>query len=588
VIFLSFDGVILNNLKYELETTILGAKIEKIYQPEKDEMDILLRGNNQNLKLLLSANAKYPRIHLTTLNKVNPENAPAFCMTLRKHLSGGRIIKFNQPHFERILEIYIEVMNDFRDLVTKKIIIEVMGKHSNIIIADGNNDIIDSIKHISKNVSSVRTVLPHVTYVYPPNQGKVNPILTTEESFFSIFRNINQKETLEKLLCNSFTGISPLLAKEISLESTLPQDANVTTLSSGDIGNLYTTFHKIMTQVISKRFSGYIYYDTQNKPIDFYSLPLSSIAQNKKVYYSTLSSTLDAYYSEKDKSDRLKQKYGDIKKIIENHFERAKKKKILLLKSLEDTKNADDYKLKGDLVLSYIYMIEKGVKEIEVLNFFSEQKENVKIALNTELSPSENAQKFFARYNKMKRTQIATMGQLDETNTEITYLESLLTSLDSVDTENDIIEIKEELYNEGYLKRPKAKNKKQNIKSTPLHYVSTDGFDIYVGKNNLQNDYLTMKLAKPNDIWLHTKDIPGSHVIIRSDNQTIPDTTIYEAALLSSYYSKAKQGSNVPVDYTEKRNVKKPKPGFVIYLSNKTKYVTPSYEEVYKITKKSL
>jgi len=587
VIFLSFDGIILNNLKHELESTILDARIEKIYQPEKDELAVFLRSSNTNLKLLLSSDAKYPRIHLSDSNKTNPMAAPLFCMILRKHLTGGRIIKFNQPNFERILEIYIEVIDEFRDLVIRKLIIEIMGKHSNIILTDENNLIIDSIKHISENISSVRTILPHITYVYPPNQGKINPILITKDSFLSAFTKTISNETIEKFFYTTFTGISPLIANEICIASNISKDTPITTLSTQNLENLYSTFEKIITQVLGKNFAGYIIYNDQKQPIDFYSLSLTSIVEKNKVYFKSLSETLDTYYHQKDNSDRIKQKYSDIKKLIENYLDRAKKKKVILLKSIDDTKNADEYKLQGDLILSYIYMIEKGSKEIEVVNFFSEQQEKIKITLDKDLSPSKNAQKFFARYNKMKRTEIAAATQLNEVNNELLYLESLMASLDSVENEHDISDIKQELRDQGYLKHSKEKVKK--IKSEPLHYMSTDGFDIYVGKNNYQNDNLTMKFAKPNDLWLHTKDIPGSHVIIRSDNKPIPDTTIYEAALLAAYYSKSKQGSNVPVDYTEKRNVKKPngaKPGFVIYLTNKTMYVTPDEDDVGKIKKK--
>lgn len=584
VIFLSFDGIILNNLKHELESTILDARIEKIYQPEEDELTISLRSSNSNLKLLLSSNAKYPRIHLSDSNKTNPMTAPLFCMILRKHLTGGRIIKFNQPNFERILEVYIEVIDEFRDLVIRKLIIEIMGKHSNIILTDENNLIIDSIKHISENISSVRTILPRTTYVYPPNHGKINPIIVTKDGFLSAFTKAVSNETIERFLYGVFTGISPLIANEICIASDLSKDTPIANLSPINLDDLYKSFEKIITQILSKNFTGFIIYDNQKQPMDFYSLTLTSINEKNKVYFKSLSETLDTYYHQKDNSDRIKQKYSDIKKLIENYLDRAKKKKVILVKSIDDTKNADEYKLIGDLIISYIYMIEQGSKEIEVINFFSEQQEKIKITLDKDLSPSKNAQRFFARYNKMNRTKIAATTQLCEVNNEIIYLQSLMASLDSVENEHDISEIKQELRDEGYLKKSKEKSKK--IKSEPLHYISTDCFDIYVGKNNYQNDYLTMKFAKSNDLWLHTKEIPGSHVIIRADNKTIPDTTIYEAALLAAYYSKGRQGGNVPVDYTEKRNVKKPsgaKPGFVIYLTNKTMYVTPDEDEVGKI-----
>ncbi len=589
MIFLSYDGIILDNVKNELENLISNARIEKVYQPEADELTILLRSTSNNYKLLLSANSKYPRVHLTSSNKNNPDNAPLFCMMLRKHLSGGKIIKFNQPEFERILEIYIEVLDEYRDLVVKKLVIEIMGKHSNIILTDENDVIIDSIKHIPETVSSIRTVLPKIPYVYPPSQNKLNPTKVTSEMFINFIKIADNSLTVAKFLTSSFTGLSPLVIEEICYLAKVESTSVLQVLSHSQIEALCHSFFAIVSFVKVKNYSNFIFYDTKRNPIDFYSVPLSSKSDYNIIHFESASVMLDKYYSEKDNSDRLKQRYSDIKKLIENHLDRAQKKKILQLKSLDDTKGADAYKLKGDLVLSYIYMIKKGMTEIDVQNFYSENSENVKLVLDKDLTPSENAQRFFSRYNKMKRTETAVTQQLEEVNSEIIYLESLLTSLESVESEADISEIKEELYEGKYIRRPRDKSKKKNAKSDPLHYVSSDGFNIYVGKNNYQNDYLTMKFAKPNDMWFHTKDIPGSHVLVVCENKEIPDTTLYEAAMLAAYNSKAKQGSNIPVDYTEKRNVKKPngsKPGFVIYLTNKTKFVTPDESEIEKIVKK--
>ena len=586
---MSYDGIILDNVKNELENLISNARIEKVYQPEADELTILLRSTSNNYKLLLSANSKYPRVHLTSSNKNNPDNAPLFCMMLRKHLSGGKIIKFNQPEFERILEIYIEVLDEYRDLVVKKLVIEIMGKHSNIILTDENDVIIDSIKHIPETVSSIRTVLPKIPYVYPPSQNKLNPTKVTSEMFINFIKIADNSLTVAKFLTSSFTGLSPLVIEEICYLAKVESTSVLQVLSHSQIEALCHSFFAIVSFVKVKNYSNFIFYDTKRNPIDFYSVPLSSKSDYNIIHFESASVMLDKYYSEKDNSDRLKQRYSDIKKLIENHLDRAQKKKILQLKSLDDTKGADAYKLKGDLVLSYIYMIKKGMTEIDVQNFYSENSENVKLVLDKDLTPSENAQRFFSRYNKMKRTETAVTQQLEEVNSEIIYLESLLTSLESVESEADISEIKEELYEGKYIRRPRDKSKKKNAKSDPLHYVSSDGFNIYVGKNNYQNDYLTMKFAKPNDMWFHTKDIPGSHVLVVCENKEIPDTTLYEAAMLAAYNSKAKQGSNIPVDYTEKRNVKKPngsKPGFVIYLTNKTKFVTPDESEIEKIVKK--
>ena len=585
---MAFDGIVLATLVQELKDTLVGGRIDKIYQIEKDELLLSVRNNSSAYKLLLAANSSYPRLHLSTLSKNNELQPPMFCMMLRKHLGGGRILDIVQPDFERIVELHIEATNELGDKENKRLIIEIMGRHSNIILTKADGTILDSIKHISLDKSSVREVLPNRTYVRPPSQNKRNPL---HENVADFLKTLKEKELPTfKALYMSYNGLSPVVSHSICLASGVCDDSLANTLSNDDLMKLYTVFHNLMEKLHTNNFSPCIYLDEQELPMDFYTLPLSIYAPYKKQNFETISEMLEYYYFEKNTRFNVSQKTADIKKLVHNFLERNVRKKQIQEKALDEAANKELYKIYGELLTAYAHSITEGSESFTTMNYYAEPYEDITIPLNPRKSAIQNAQAYFKLYNKAKRTEIAATEQLAIIEEDIAYLQSVLLSLDFLETKEDIAELREELVEMGYLKKRKGNNKrKQNKKTVPfLQFKASSGQLIYVGKNNYQNDELTMKFAKANDMWLHIKAGPGSHVIIRAEGQEgFSDETLLEAATLAAYYSSGKQSSQVPIDYTLKKFVKTvpgAKPAMVIYTQFKTLYVTPTESFIKKLT----
>ncbi|KNF08731.1 putative RNA-binding protein, snRNP like protein [Gottschalkia purinilytica] len=589
---MSLDGVVLKSICNELNQLILDGKIDKVYQPENDEVILNIRSKGSNIKLLMSASSNNPRVYVTDSSKSNPANPPMFCMLLRKHIQNGKIIDIEQISMERILKISIQSLNELGDLTTKELIIEIMGKHSNIVLVDKNsNKIIDSIKRVPLSLSSVRQVLPGLEYKLPPSQNKLCPTEINRNDFFNIINRDNKDFKVYKFLYNSFIGLSPLLAREICFISNIDVDKTINSLCDDEKEKLYLGFDKFYTDIKNNNYNPTIVKDSNNyEVISFSCVDLNQFGNLPKIHYDSISVVLEEFYLTRDKVDRIKQKSTDLRKSITTKLERALNKLSKQKQELIEAEKREKFKIYGDLLTANIYQIQKGQVEIDVQNFYSEDLETITIKLDPRLSGSDNAQKYYKKYNKLKSAYELISNQMIKTEEEINYLENILLSLENCIEVNELDEIREELVNEGYLKRSLNKNKKHIKKDTsePYHFVSSDGYDIFVGKNNKQNDYLTLKFASKEDIWLHTKNIPGSHVIIKSQNKEVPENTIIEAAKLAAYYSKAKMSSNVPVDYTERKYVKKPngaKPGMVIYDTNSTIYVTPSLDKISKIKK---
>lgn len=541
------DGIVINAAKDEFKNKIVGFNINKIYQPQPDS--IILIANKY--KLLISANPSAPRIHFSSQTQDNPKNAPMFCMVLRKYIQNSRIKNIVQPDFERILNFELESVNEFGDARQFKLIVEIMGKHSNIILTDENEMIIDAIKHVPIFKSSVRQILPHLKYKMPPNPNKINPLEITEQEF----KSLPHDESIYKFL----NGISPTIAKEICFRS--------------QNQNLYQNFFAIQQNIINSRYELEIIYDENDKPIILSAVDLKMYT-GKKIKFADASEAIETFFSHKAKQNTLHQKSADIQKIISNNISRCQKKIQLQLQSLRDTANKNEYKLFGELIMANIYKIKSGSDFFLAQNYYDNDKP-VEIKLDKNLSASENAQKYFRKYNRLKRTEIAVSEQLKLNNDELEYLKSVMQNLRLCESESDIDEIRDELYQQKIIHKHKNKQIK---KPSYLKFVSSDGLNIFVGKNNLQNDFLTLKFAHANDLWLHTKNIPGSHVIIRTENKSVTSQTLFEAANLCALHSKACNSSNVAVDYTQKKFVKKPsgaKPGMVIYENYKTIYVTP-------------
>lgn len=582
---MAFDGVTIAALVKECKDLLTGARIYKIAQPEADELQLTLKTKTGQHYLLLSASASLPLIYLTGRTKQSPMTAPNFCMLLRKHIQNGRIVSITQPGLERIMQIDIEHLNELGDLCRKKLIVEVMGKHSNIIFCSEEDMIIDSIKHISGMVSSVREVLPGKTYFIPKTEDKADPVTFMENSASESDREkefddlVFQKPApLYKALYSSFTGFSPILAQELCFLAGLDPDRSAlsyrqespaarTDVSGTDFKFLYRQFAALMREVASGSFSPVIYYDGKS-PVEFSALPMKLYGDAPSKIFSSISELLETYYAEKNAQTRIRQRSADLRKIVQTILERTVKKYDLQRRQIKDTEKREKYKLYGELLHTYGYDAEPGARSLEALNYYT--NDTVTIPLDPTLTASENAKKYFEKYGKLKRTY-ETLSELTlQVKEEIDHLESITASLDIAEQEADLAEIKEELIAAGYIRR-KGGTKKEKITSKPFHYISSDGFHMYVGKNNFQNDELTFKFAVGNDWWFHAKGQPGSHVIVRTEGAELPDSTFEEAARLAAHYSKSRGQEKVEIDYTEKKNVKKPggaKPGFVVYYTN--------------------
>lgn len=584
---MSFDGIVVKSLVGELREKLIDSKIDKVYQPEKDEVCLKIRSKEGACKLLLSASASHPRVYIANkYEKTNPKKAPVFCMTLRKYIQGGVIVDIDQVGFERIIKISVESYDELREKTRKDLYIEIMGKHSNIIlVSDLEGKVIDSIKRVPLSVSRARQVLPGVSYELPPSQDKLNPLDIIDVDKFTLRIN-RSKGPVFKAIYGNILGLSPLVAREICVRVGLEANTEVEDLSNEDIRSLVDCINTIFDDLDKNKVYPSIIIDKKrDKIVEFSSIRLSQYKDLTEIYNDSISTIIEDYYLAKDKKDRINQRASSMKKNLSLKLDRVKHKIDKQMIELKESENADKYRIKGELITSYIYMIKEGMDKVVLENFYDNNKE-IEIDLRVNLSPSENAQKYFKKYNKLKNAGEEISKQMVINIQEKEYLENTLLSIENCDDARELKEIREELIREGYIKSYKMP-KKDNKPGTDMRkFRSYHGKLIIVGKNNKQNDYLTLRLADNEDLWFHTKDIPGSHVLIKSAGMTVTDEELIEAATLAAYYSKARMSSNVPVDYTMRKNVKKPsgaKPGMVIYEKNKTIYVTPSDEAKAKI-----
>lgn len=571
---MAFDGITIAALVKEFNSNFDAAntRISKIAQTESDELLLTIKTNKKLQKLLISASASLPLIYLTEQNKQSPLTAPNFCMLLRKHIQNGRIVKITQPSLERIIDFEIEHLNELGDLCTKHLIVEIMGKHSNIIFCNDKMTIIDSIKHISSQISSVREVLPGRPYFIPDTTNKKNPLTSDKETFFETVYSKNMP--LYKALYTSFTGISPVMASELVYISKLSAESMASDLTDIEKEHFFHIFLQMTNDIKSGNFEPCIVYKDK-EPIEFSALKLESYedsvdsANYTVIKKESISEILETYYADKNIYTRIRQKSSDLRKIVNTALERNIKKLDIQQKQLNDTKKRDKYKIYGELIHTYGYGVEEGSSSFEALNFYT--NETITVPLDKNLTTAENAKKYFERYNKLKRTYESVTEQIVSTKSEIEHLESISMSLDIALNEDDLTQIREELIEYNYIKKHNKTGKKSKIKSKPFHYLSSDGYHIYVGKNNYQNEYLTFQFANGGDWWFHAKGIPGSHVIVKANGEELPDRVYEEAGRLAAYYSKARGNDKVEIDYTIKKNVKKPNkgaPGFVVYYTN--------------------
>ena len=576
---MAFDGVTISALVAEFNDKLLNGRLYKIAQTESDELLLTIKNGKNQYRLLISANASLPLIYLTDKNKPAPLTAPNFCMLLRKHINNGRIISITQPGLERIVDFEIQHLDELGDIKTKHLIIELMDKHSNIIFVN-EGTILDSIKHVNSIMSSVRQVLPGKEYFIPHTSEKLNPLDVEKEVFFKTV--FSKPMPMSKAIYTSFTGISPTIAENICYEGKFDSSMPANVLEHGDQNIVWMYFYQLINKVKNCDFIPTIY-EKNGKPEEYGVTILSTYSDCTTTSFESISTLLETYYSKKNLYTRMRQKSVDLRKIVTNALERDNKKYNIQLKQLKDTEKKDKFKEYGDLLTTYGYSIKEGSKEFETVNYYNGK--TVKITLDPTISPIENAKKYFNKYSKLKRTSEALETIIVETKNSIDYLESINVAIDMATTEDDLKAINEELVQTGFIKK-KHTNKKAKNNSKPLHFISSDGFDMYVGKNNIQNEHLTFKVATGNDWWFHSKSFPGSHVIVKCNNQELPDNTFEEAARLAAFYSKGSNQDKVEIDYIQKKHVKKvagAMPGFVIYHTNYSMIAEPNINNIKEI-----
>jgi len=573
---MAFDGIVISNLSYELNTKLVGGRISKISMPEENELIFTVKNNAKTYRLLISASASLPLVYLTDVNKPAPKVAPAFLMLLRKYIGTAKIIDIFQMGLERILCFKLEHLNELGDLSHKCMYVEIMGKHSNIIFTDENNKIIDSIKRISANMSSLREVLPGREYFLPDELKKKDLLNTELEEFTEILKS--KEYALSKSIYMNFAGISPLIAEEIVLRASLSSQAPSTSLSELEYTHLFHTIKNLLDDINAHNFSPNIVY-RKEEALEFSSVELFSYnsEEYKKYSYDSVSKMLYDFYSSREAFVLNRQKSSDLRRIVNTALERASKKYDLQEKQLQDADKKDIYRVYGDLLNTYGYSLKGGESSFTTENFYDDNKE-ITIPLDKNKSAKENAKKYYDKYAKLSRTTKALSEEIVNTKNDIEHLLSIQTALDVSSDDESLSQIRQELVDFGYIKKHSSGKQKKST-SHPYHYISTDGYDIYVGKNNYQNEELTFKVATGNDWWFHAKGIPGSHVILKSNNEEdLPDRAYEEAAALAAFYSKAKDSEKVEVDYIQKKNIKKvagAAPGFVIYHSNWSMVATP-------------
>ena len=577
---MALDGIVIANLVKELQDSLTGGHISKISMPEKNELFLTVKNNARNYRLLISSDASLPLIYLTEQNRTSPLVAPGFCMLLRKHIGSGKITEIRQMGLERIIRIQTEQLNELGDLTQKRLYIELMGKYSNIIFTDTEDTIIDSMRHVPSHVSSLREVLPGRKWFLPDQLKKLDPLHMTDAQFLEAFRAAGNIP-VPKALYTSLTGISPVVADELTVVSGLDLRQDQGSLSDADVLRLFRTVDHCMDQVKNGTFEPTMYL-RKEIPQEFSSVRLSLFEADGYTvkHYDSVSLLLSDYYSMRDNAMKIRQKSADLRKVVTTALERSSRKLILQERQMKDTEKKDKFRVWGDLLNTYGYTLTGGEKELVCENYYDNNKE-VRVPLDDQLTWSQNAKKYYDRYAKLKRTEEAVGAELVKTRQETEHLSSILTALDLATEESDLNQVKEELTEYRYIRRHLTGKKVKKPESRPLHFVSSDGFDIYVGKNNYQNEEITFKIASGSDWWFHAKGIPGSHVVVKCGQKEIPDRTFEEAASLAAYYSKGRASEKVEVDYIQRRFVKKTAggpPGFVIYHTNWSMMAKPRAE----------
>lgn len=584
---MALDGAFLRHLKKEITDRALGARVDKIYQPNKEELVFLLRTRQEAFKLLLSARANSPRIHFTQYAPENPKTPPMLCMLLRKRLSGAKLVDIRQPGLERLLYLDFDATNELGDRVRLTLVMEIMGKYSNIILVDNEGKIVDALKRVDEEMSSQRLVLPGLLYELPPAQNKPCMLEWEPERIVEAIAAQPKNQSLNKSILNALQGVSPVVCREIEYQVGRGQELFTKDLTQEQRDRLRFFLDRLFTTVRDTAGSPYMVTKVKGKPMEFSFMnivqygTLASVSQ-----WEDFSSLLDEFYAERDRQDRMRAKSQDLLRLLTNASERLSRKINLQRAEIAQSEDRERLRVCGDLINANLYRIEKGSPFADLENFYDENR-MLRVKLDPALNATQNAQKYYKDYRKAKTAQQVLGEQIAQAEQELVYLDSVFDSLSRAQSESELNEIRQELREEGYLKAVREK-RKPPAAMAPLEFVSSEGFRIFVGRNNRQNDKLTLKQANNNDIWLHTKNIPGSHTIIVTEGKQPGDTTLREAAMLAAYHSRAKDSSQVPVDFTQIRHVSKPqgaKPGMVIYVQYQTLFVTPQQELTEKLKK---
>lgn len=580
---MALDGVFLRHLKKEIGAALIGSRVDKVFQPNRDELILAFRGFDAAHKLLISARANSARINLTKIPVENPQQPPMLCMLLRKKLQGAKLLDITQPELERALMLKFDSVNELGDHVELTLAVEIMGRYSNIILVDENSKIIDALKRVDAEMSSERLVLPGLLYRLPPPQDKLSMLSCDENEVLTRIDALPHDMELSKALLAVLQGVSPIVAREV--QNSVGRGGEVYIRSMTPQTRERTAYFVKRLIQTARDASGrpFMVADPQKKPKDFAFLDIHQYGVSMTVTEKTsFSGMLDDFYAERDQIERMRVKSQDLLRLLTNHADRLSRKIANQQAELASCAERDTLRVMGDLLSANMYAIEKGAKSVKLQNFYDEALPELEIPLDPALTPQQNAQKYYKNYRKAKTAEEKLTEQIGLAQTELTYIDSVFEALALAENERDLGEIRTELMEQGYVRMQRGrKNQKQPPIAAPLKFTTSDGFTVLVGRNNRQNDKLTMKDANNNDIWFHTKNIPGSHTVLVTDGRAPTETAMEEAAVLAARHSRAKDSAQVPVDYTQIRHVSKPqgaKPGMVIYVNYKTIYVDPTKE----------
>ena len=570
---MAFDACMMRAMLWELENVFPEAKIEKVLEPQNDEIDLLLHYGRCSSRLVFHVGPNAPRLQLSSVPRENPKAAPMFCMQLRKHLQGAKIVGVDQPGFDRIAVFTVSAFDDMGFPRELKIICEIMGKYANLIVTDADGKIITALKMIDFAASTLRQVLPGLTYQLPPIAEKILPHEATRDEFFEKFEAAPSSQTVEKLITSTFSGVATQIARELCYRAT---GRLATQLADTDREALWRVISDWQSVLVNHSYKPCAVFDSSSVPVDYSYMDITYFGEGGTVrYYNSLSELFDVYFAERDRLERIRQRGRDLITLTENSIARTERKLAAQRETLYESAKGEEYRRKGDLITANLYKLKRGDTELVCEDFFDEDYPTVKIELDARLSPSQNAQRMYKLYNKCKNAKEVLTEQIEHWERELRYLETVRAFIDRAESEDDLVGIREELYQSGYAARMRGYKPSKQLKAQPYRFVTSGGYTVLVGRNNLQNDYLTFKVADRDDLWFHTKDIPGSHVIMQAAGEEPSEGDYTEAAEIAAKYSQA-SADNVAVDYTRVRNIKKPqgsRPGFVTYKTNYTAYV---------------